>query len=59
MLSETKTHADLKMVTPDELRAAIRAGLYKGHTTGLAAGKLQCNLVILSECYALDFLRFC
>ena len=48
MLSETKTHADLKMVTPDELRAAIRAGLYKGHTAGLAAGKLQCNLAILS-----------
>ena len=29
MLSETKTHADLKMVTPDELRAAIR-GFIKG-----------------------------
>ena len=59
MLSEIKTHADLKMVTSAELRAAIRAGLYKGHTAGLAAGKLQCNLAILSESYALDFLRFC
>lgn len=42
-----------------EVRAAIRSGAYKGHTAGLAAGKLQCNLAILPERYALDFLRFC
>lgn len=41
------------------MRAAIRSGAYLGHTSGLAAGKLQCNLAILPERYALDFLRFC
>ena len=33
--------------------------MYDGHTAGLAPGKLQCNLAILPEAYALDFLRFC
>ena len=41
------------------LRAEIRAGRYTRHTAGLAAGKLQCNLAILPEDVALDFLRFC
>lgn len=40
-------------------RAAIRAGSYRRHTAGLAAGRLQANLVILDEAHALDFLRFC
>lgn len=52
-------HADLKNASADETRAAIRSGAYQGHTAGLAAGKLQCNLAILPERYALDFLRFC
>ena len=42
-----------------EVRAEIRNGNYTGHTAGLAAGKLQCNLAILPEEVALDFLRFC
>jgi uncharacterized protein YcsI (UPF0317 family) len=37
----------------------IREGLYDRHTAGLAAGKLQCNLAIIPEAFALDFLRFC
>lgn len=37
----------------------IREGRYDRHTAGLAAGKLQCNLAIIPEAYALDFLRFC
>lgn len=41
------------------LRAAIRSGAFSGHTAGLAPGKLQCNIAILPEAYALDFLRFC
>ncbi|NNE53344.1 MAG: putative hydro-lyase [Sulfitobacter sp.] len=53
------THAALKTATAAEVRAAIRSGAYSGHTAGLAAGKLQCNLAILPERYALDFLRFC
>jgi uncharacterized protein YcsI (UPF0317 family) len=52
-------HADLLASSANEVRAAIRNGAYDGHTAGLAAGKLQCNLAILPEQYALDFLRFC
>jgi uncharacterized protein YcsI (UPF0317 family) len=42
-----------------EVRAAIRAGHYRGHTAGLAAGYLQCNVVILPAAHAEDFRRFC
>ena len=59
MTDSTVTHADLKSRSASDVRAAIRAGDYQGHTAGLAAGKLQCNLAILPERYALDFLRFC
>lgn len=41
------------------VRDAIRSGRYGGHTAGLAAGKLQANLVILPSSHALDFMRFC
>ncbi|MEO0372906.1 MAG: hypothetical protein AAF231_15730, partial [Pseudomonadota bacterium] len=41
------------------IRRDIRAGEHAGHTAGLAPGLLQCNLAILPEAYALDFLRFC
>ncbi len=54
-----KTYSALKPLGAGDVRAAIRAGAYDGHTSGLAAGKLQCNLAILPERYALDFLRFC
>lgn len=43
----------------DQIRQRIRAGQHDVHTAGLAPGKLQCNLAILPEAYALDFLRFC
>ncbi|MEM8871999.1 MAG: putative hydro-lyase [Pseudomonadota bacterium] len=43
----------------EDIRGRIRRGMFDGHTSGLAAGKLQCNLAILPEAYALDFLRFC
>lgn len=59
MTDSNRTHADLKVLPAEEVRAAIRSGAYAGHTAGLAAGKLQCNLAILPEAYALDFLRFC
>ncbi len=42
-----------------DIRQRIRTGAHVGHTAGLAPGKLQCNLAILPERYALDFLRFC
>jgi uncharacterized protein YcsI (UPF0317 family) len=53
------THSSLKTRSATDVRRAIRTGAYQGHTAGLAAGKLQCNLAILPERYALDFLRFC
>lgn len=53
------TYADLRALSSEDVRAAIRAGDYDRHTAGLAAGKLQCNLAILPEQVALDFLRFC
>ncbi|MEM7669672.1 MAG: hypothetical protein AAF317_11095, partial [Pseudomonadota bacterium] len=45
---------------PDSgVRDRIRTGLYRGQTAGLAAGRLQCNLAILGDGYADDFLAFC
>lgn len=59
MPSKTHTQRDLTDASAVQVRAAIRAGLFDGHTAGLAPGKLQCNLAILPERHALDFLRFC
>lgn len=59
MTSTRVSHADLVPASAADVRAAIRNGSYDGHTAGLAAGKLQCNLAILPERFALDFLRFC
>ncbi len=42
-----------------EVRSAIRSGAYRGHTAGLAAGKLQVNLAILPAEWAADFEAFC
>lgn len=59
MASISVSHSDLVAASAADVRAAIRSGAYGGHTAGLAAGKLQCNLAILPERFALDFLRFC
>lgn len=59
MTPNSVSHSDLLSASASEVRAAIRSGSYQGHTAGLAAGKLQCNLAILPEKFALDFLRFC
>ena len=40
-------------------RASIRSGAWTGHTSGLAEGHVQGNVVILPELLANDFLRFC
>jgi uncharacterized protein YcsI (UPF0317 family) len=40
-------------------RAAIRSGELTGHTSGLAEGHVQGNVVILPELLANDFLRYC
>jgi len=44
--------------TGSAARARIRAGDYRGQTSGLAPGFVQGNLVILPEADAHDFLRF-
>ncbi len=59
MTRKAVSHSDLLSASAKQVRAAIRTGSYDGHTAGLAAGKLQCNLAILPERFALDFLRFC
>ena len=41
------------------VRAAARCGNYNGQTAGLAPGRLQCNVVILPQACALDFMRYC
>ncbi len=40
-------------------RQAVRQGDWNGHTSGLAPGYAQGNLVILPRALAEDFLRFC
>ena len=40
-------------------RAAIRNGEWTGHTSGLAEGHVQGNVVILPKALANDFLRYC
>jgi uncharacterized protein YcsI (UPF0317 family) len=40
-------------------RAAIRSGAFTGHTSGLAVGHVQGNVVILPTALANDFLRYC
>ena len=40
-------------------RAAIRSGQWSGHTSGLAEGHVQGNVVILPDLLANDFLRYC
>lgn len=42
-----------------ELRAAIRAGRWRGPTPGLAQGYAQANVVILPAEFAADFAAFC
>lgn len=42
-----------------DLRRRIRRGDITGNTSGLAPGHVQCNLVVLPEDVAGDFLAFC
>ena len=46
-------------MNPQEVRQRIRRGEITGHTSGLAAGCVQGNVVILPQALAADFLRFC
>ena len=42
-----------------QARVAIRSSEFTGHTSGLAEGHVQGNVVILPELLANDFLRYC
>src|SRR6516162_3692416 len=42
-----------------DVRAQARSGALSGPTCGLAPDYLQANLVIVSEDFAVDFIRFC
>lgn len=42
-----------------EARRAIRAGRWRGHTSGLAPAHVQGNLIILPQALAQDFQLFC
>lgn len=55
----SKDYESLRNLDKDQLRKAIRASQYEGHTAGLAAGFLQANIIILPEEYALNFMRYC
>jgi uncharacterized protein YcsI (UPF0317 family) len=44
---------------PQAVRQRIRRGEITGHTSGLASGCVQGNVVILPQALAADFLRFC
>ena len=59
-MSSLKTSvSDGAPLSSEAIRSRIRSGAFTSHTAGLAPGKLQCNIAILPEAYALDFLRFC
>lgn len=53
------SYQDLRSSDIETVRLQIRDGSYHGHTAGLGDGHLQTNLAIMSESYALDFMRFC
>lgn len=47
------------LADPVAVRHAARAGHLKGHTAGLARGRVQGNVAILPAALAADFHRFC
>ena len=47
------------LVSPHEVRLACREGRLSGTTRGLALGYVQCNLVVIRERYAYEFLLYC
>ena len=48
-----------RKLSSKEIRKKIRLELYNNHTSGLAADKLQANIVILPSEYENDFFKFC
>lgn len=50
---------NLQTEHPSTLRKLISEGTLTGHTSGMAKGYIQANVVILPSAYAYDFLKFC
>jgi hypothetical protein len=48
-----------KFLSPAQFRAAVRSGTFTTPTNGICPGYMQCNLIVLEEQYAFDFLLFC
>jgi uncharacterized protein YcsI (UPF0317 family) len=53
------THEEFRALDAAELRQAIRLGHYRGHTAGLAQGRLQAGVVILPHRLTDAFLKYC
>jgi uncharacterized protein YcsI (UPF0317 family) len=53
------TNAATQPTSAQLARSAIRRGQWSSHTSGLADGYVQGNVVILPESLAGDFLRYC
>ena len=49
----------LNTITPTDLRRLIRRNKHDGVTSGLCQGYVQCNLVILPQAWAEQFMLFC
>lgn len=61
-LEQTQTLAAFGPQGPSDaahVRGVIRKGLWTQHTSGLADGYVQGNIVILPEALASDFMRYC
>jgi len=50
---------DVAKLSPREARLACREGRHTSTTRGVSMGYVQCNLVILREVYAYEFLLYC
>ncbi len=50
---------DLQIQQPATIRKMIKQGELTSHTSGMAKGYIQANVVILPSAYAYDFLKFC
>jgi len=53
------SHATTSALPAQAARRSIREGARPAHTSGLARGFVQANLVILERAWADDFLRYC
>ncbi len=59
MQAVTQNSSRTGYATGQAARAAVRGGLHRGPTSGIAPGFVQGNLAILPKALADDFFRFC